>query len=120
MAAALAGGPDGAGPDSPDEPCPDSSLIAVSAWCLGLHQDLSGLHKPGCQAKLQSLQQFLASCLVQQRTVANLLDALRVDCGQQGCGLILDAEDIGGCCCAAVLVKKVGWWCRNLHGSRCP
>ena len=53
--------------------------LAVAAWCMGLHHELSGLRKPGAlQPQLQSLKQFLTEAAAPgQRTVANLLAQLR-------------------------------------------
>jgi hypothetical protein len=74
----------------------------VSAWCLGLHQELSGLYTPGSQGQIVAggLQQYLAStcAAAEQRNVSALLAALRAECGQQGGGLFLDASEMPGEC----------------------
>jgi hypothetical protein len=72
-----------------------SSMLAVSAWCLGLHHELSGLFVSGSQGQLLAggLQQYLSNCCaVEQRSVVGLLAALQADCG----GLFLDASEMPG------------------------
>jgi hypothetical protein len=88
-----------------------SSMLAVSAWCVGLHNELSGLFMSGSQGQLVAggLQQYLASCgTPEQRSVSGLLAALRADCaGQQGCGgLFFDLSEMPGVClCATQIVS---------------
>jgi hypothetical protein len=104
-----------------DNSSSSGSTLAVSAWCLGLYSELSGLFMPGSQGQVVAggLQQYLSSCgAVEQRSVSGLLAALRAECaGQQGCsGLFLDASEMPGVC-MVLCVMPAGCWKQESHDN---
>jgi hypothetical protein len=57
-----------------------ASMAGVTAWCLGLHEQLAGIMPPGASAVNFTLYQYLQQSSPEQRTVTSLLQTLREQC----------------------------------------